>query len=77
LNVTALIRGKPMSEGFKIVICITGLMLIVGEYCLFQENNIFPGWMYVVMSFYIVVLWIDERLIPLMRDLDDLFKNSE
>jgi hypothetical protein len=65
-----------MSEGFKIVICILFLMLVFGEFQLFPEEHIFPNWMYVIMLFYGVLLWIDERLIPLIKDINKLFKNS-
>jgi len=73
LNVTALYKVKPMSEGFKILICVLGLMLVFGELHLFSENSIFPPWVHLIMAFYVVLLWIDERLIPLMKDIDDLF----
>jgi len=66
-----------MSEGFKIVICILFLMMVIGEFHLFAEENIFPGWMYVIISFYGVLLCIDERIVPLIKDINDLFENGE
>jgi len=51
-------------------------MLVFGEFHLFPEEHIFPNWMYVIMLFYGVLLWIDERLIPLIEDINKLFKNS-
>lgn len=62
-----------MSEGFKIVVCIAVILGGIGELYLFPEEDIFPRWMYVIIFFYGVLLWIDERLIPLMKDIDDLF----
>ena len=60
-----------MSEGFKIVVCVSVLMVVIGEFRLFAEENIFPPWMYVIILFYTLVLWIDERLVPLIKDIDD------
>jgi hypothetical protein len=65
-----------MSEGFKIVVCVSVLMVVIGEFHLFAEENIFPPWMYVIILFYTLVLWIDERLVPLIKDIDDLFKKG-
>jgi len=75
-NVSTLSSLKPMSEGFKIVICISFIMGVVGEFHLFPEEDIFPHWMYLVMFFYTILLWIDERFIPLIKDIDDLFNKS-
>jgi hypothetical protein len=65
-----------MSEGFKILVCIAVIMAGVGDFCIIEERNIFPLWMYLVMTFYMVVVWIDERLVPLVKDVADLFKNG-
>ena len=65
-----------MTEGFKIVICILGVMLFIGEFHLFQDHDIFPHWIYAILSFYIILLYIDERIIPLLKDIGDLFQND-
>jgi hypothetical protein len=65
-----------MTEGFKIVICILGVMLVIGEFHLFQGHTIFPRWIYAILSFYIILLYIDERVIPLLKDIGDLFQND-
>jgi hypothetical protein len=65
-----------MTEAFKIVICILGVMLVIGEFHLFQERNIFSHWIYAILSFYIILLYIDERIIPLLKDIGDLFQND-
>ena len=65
-----------MTEGFKIVICILGVMLVIGEFRLFHEHTIFPYWIYAILSFYIILLYIDERIIPLLKDIGDLFQDD-
>lgn len=65
-----------MTEGFKIVICILGVMLVIGEFQFFQGHTFFPRWIYAVLSFYIILLYIDERVIPLLKDIGDLFQND-
>jgi hypothetical protein len=65
-----------MSEGFKILLCLALVLVPIGEFCLFPEVNIFPNWMYAIICFYAVLLWIDERLIPLVKDVADLFDND-
>jgi len=65
-----------MSEGFKILLCLVLVLVPIGEFCLFPEENIFPNWMYAIIGFYAVLLWIDERLIPVIKDIGDLFKNG-
>ena len=62
-----------MSEGFKILLCFALVLMPIGEFCLFPEEDIFPNWMYAIMVFYAVLLWIDERLIPVVKDIADLF----
>jgi len=47
----------------------------IGELHLFPEENIFPNWMYAIIIFYGIFLWVDERLIPLIKEIDDLFKS--
>jgi hypothetical protein len=32
--------------------------------------------MYAIIGFYGVLLWIDERLVPVVKDVADLFKNG-
>ena len=65
-----------MSEGFKIFLCLAVALVPIGEFCLFPEEDIFPHWMYAIIVFYTILLLIDERLIPLIKDIDDLFKND-
>ena len=65
-----------MSEGFKILLCFALVLMPIGELCLFPQEDIFPTWMYAIMVFYAVLLWIDERLLPLVEDVADLFEND-
>ena len=62
-----------MSEGLKIVIIILSLMTFLGEFYLFPEVTLFPRGTYVIVAFYMVLLWIDERVIPLIKEIDDMF----
>jgi len=64
-----------MSEGFKILVCLALVLGGIGELHLFPEQDIFPNWMYAIIFFYGISLWIDERLIPLIKEIDDLFTN--
>ena len=64
-----------MSEGFKILVCLALVLGAIGELHLFPEENIFPNWMYAIIIFYGIFLWLDERLIPLIKEIDDLFKS--
>ena len=66
-----------MNEGFKIVVCISIIMACVGDFCIIEEKNIFPPWMYLVMTFYMVVVWIAERVFPLLTAIyHDLLKKD-
>jgi hypothetical protein len=65
-----------MNEGFKIFLCLALVLGPIGEFCLFPEEDIFPHWMYAIIGFYGVLLWIDERLVPVVKDVADLFKNG-
>ncbi len=62
-----------MSEGLRIFLCFVIVLVPIGELCLFPEENIFPKWMYVIIAFYAVLLWIDERLIPFIKEIDAFF----
>ena len=65
-----------MSEGFKILVCISVVLAAVGDFCIIEETNIFPPWMYLVMTFYTFVVWIAERVVPVVKDIADLFDNG-
>jgi len=62
-----------MSEGFKIVVLILGLMTFFGEFHFFPEATLFPRGTYAIIAFYIIMVWIDERVIPIIKEIDDLF----
>jgi hypothetical protein len=62
-----------MSEVFKLCACISFILACVGDFCIIEEMDIFPPWMYVVMAFYMCVVWIAERVFPLLKDIVDLF----
>ena len=62
-----------MSEGLKIFLCFVIVLVPIGELCLFPAEDIFPKWMYAIIAFYAVLLWIDERVIPLIKEIDDMF----
>jgi hypothetical protein len=65
-----------MSEGFKILVCISMITASVGDFCIIEETHIFPPWMYLVMTFYVVVVWIADRLFPLLKDIVALFEKG-
>ena len=65
-----------MSEGFKILVCISIVVAGVGDFCIIEEKNIFPPWMYLVMTFYVFVVWIADRVFPLLTDIIDLFRKD-
>ena len=65
-----------MSEGFKILACISMVLACVGDFCIIEEMDIFPPWMYMVMSFYMFLVWIAERVFPLLKDIVDSFDRS-
>jgi hypothetical protein len=40
------------------------------------KDNFLPSWMYLIIAFYVGAVWISDRLLPLLKDIYDLFKKS-